>query len=247
MNILGIDVGGTGIKCGLVDVQSGELTTDRLRIATPEGAKPEDVSGVIKDMVRHFDYHGVIGVGFPSLIRSGVVMIAANIDKSWIGINAGELFEKKTGCQAYVINDADAAGLAEMRFGAAKEYPKGVVLFLTVGTGIGSALFVNGILLPNTELGHLELRGKDAERRASDSARKRKKLTWKEWAQDFQEYLDHVSLLFSPDVIILGGGVSKDVDKFVPFLKSPAKIIPAKLQNQAGIVGAAMYAMEQSG
>lgn len=246
MNILGVDIGGTGIKGALVDLENGQLTTDRLRLETPEGAKPQDMAQVVMDIVHHFAYQGPIGLGFPSLIRNGVVMIAANIDKSWIGLNAGDLFAKKTGCPSYVINDADAAGLAELRFGAAREFTQGVVLFLTIGTGIGSALFVDGILLPNTELGHLELKGKDAERRVSDAARKRKELTWKEWAVDLQEYLEHVSMLFSPDVIIIGGGASKNADKFLPFLQLDAKIIPATLQNQAGIIGAAMFAHEKT-
>lgn len=246
MNILGVDIGGTGIKGALVDLENGQLTTDRLRLETPEGAKPQDMAQVVMDIVHHFAYQGPIGLGFPSLIRNGVVMIAANIDKSWIGLNAGDLFAKKTGCPSYVINDADAAGLAELRFGAAREFTRGVVLFLTIGTGIGSALFVDGILLPNTELGHLELKGKDAERRVSDAARKRKELTWKEWAVDLQEYLEHVSMLFSPDVIIVGGGASKNADKFLPFLQLDAKVIPATLQNQAGIIGAAMFAHEKT-
>lgn len=246
MNILGVDIGGTGIKGALVDLENGQLTTDRLRLETPEGAKPQDMAQVVMDIVHHFAYQGPIGLGFPSLIRNGVVMIAANIDKSWIGLNAGDLFAKKTGCPSYVINDADAAGLAELRFGAAREFTRGVVLFLTIGTGIGSALFVDGILLPNTELGHLELKGKDAERRVSDAARKRKELTWKEWAVDLQEYLEHVSMLFSPDVIIIGGGASKNADKFLPFLQLDAKVIPATLQNQAGIIGAAMFAHEKT-
>ncbi len=245
MDVLGIDVGGTGIKGALVNTETGEMITERMRLETPEGAKPNDVADVVLNLVHHFSYHGPIGVGFPSLIRNGVAMIAANIDKSWIGTNACDLFGKKTGCPAYVINDADAAGLAELRFGAAKEFNKGVVLFLTVGTGIGSALFVDGLLLPNTELGHLELKHKDAERRVSDAARKRRKLTWKEWAEDFQEYLEHVSMLFSPDVIIIGGGASKNFEKFEHFLDLQAKVIPAQLQNQAGIIGAAMYARSQ--
>ncbi len=247
MNILGIDIGGTGIKGAMVNTDTGEMITDRLRLETPEGARPKDVAGVVLDIVHHFAYQGPVGVGFPSLIRGGIVKIAANIDRSWIGLNASELFEQKTGCPTYVVNDADAAGMAELRFGAAKEYPKGVVLFLTIGTGIGSALFVDGVLLPNTELGHLELNGKDAEKRVSDAARKHKKLTWKEWAGDLQEYLDFVSLLFSPDVIIIGGGASKNTDKYLQYLKLEAKIIPATLQNQAGIIGAAMFARDKSG
>lgn len=247
MNILGIDIGGTGIKGAMVNTDTGEMITDRLRLETPEGAKPKDVAGVVLDIVHHFDYHGPVGVGFPSLIRNGVLQIAANIDKSWIGVNAGELFERATGCPTYVVNDADAAGMAELRFGAARDYARGVVLFLTIGTGIGSALFVDGILLPNTELGHLELHGKDAEKRVSDAARKRKKLTWKEWAGDLQEYLEFVSLLFSPDIIIIGGGASKNSDKFLQYLKLDAKVIPATLQNQAGIIGAAMFAKDNVG
>lgn len=247
MNVLGIDIGGTGIKGAIVNTETGEMITERLRLETPEGAKPKDVAGVVLDIVHHFAYQGPVGIGFPSLIRNGVLQIAANIDKSWIGLNAGEHFEHATGCPSYVINDADAAGMAELRFGAARDYSKGVVLFLTIGTGIGSALFVDGLLLPNTELGHLELNGKDAEKRVSDAARKRKKLTWKEWAVDLQEYLEYVSLLFSPDVIIIGGGASKNTDKYLQYLKLDAKIIPATLQNQAGIIGAAMFAKDKAG
>jgi len=176
------------------------------------------------------------------VVHHGVAYSAANIDKSWIGTDVSALLTGETGCKSYVLNDADAAGLAEMEFGAGKAYKKGVVAMLTIGTGIGSALFIDGKLFPNTEFGHIEIRGKDAERRASDATRERKKWTWEEWAMRFQEVLSTYERLFSPDVFIIGGGASKSFDQYVRFLRIRAEIIPAKLLNQAGLVGAAVYA-----
>jgi polyphosphate glucokinase len=246
MAILGIDFGGSGIKGGLVDENTGEMLGERFRLPTPEFAKPGDVADVMKQIVDHFNYQGPVGVGLPAVILQGVVNTAANIDHSWIGVNSEELFSQVTGCPCYVVNDADAAGVAEMSYGVGKEYEKGVVLFLTIGTGIGSAIFVNGHLVPNTELGHIEVRGKDAERRASDATRKRKELTWQDWAERLGEVLGRLDALLWPDVIVLGGGVSKEWENYLPFIHIRAKIIPAKLLNQAGIVGAAIYAYQQA-
>ena len=246
MPILGIDIGGSGIKGALVNEETGEVLTARFRIPTPDHAKPDDVAKIVKEIVKHFDYKGPIGIGLPAAILHGVAFTAANIDHSWIGTNAEDLFKEATGCDCYVVNDADAAGVAEMAFGIGKEIKQGVVLFLTLGTGIGSALFVDGELVPNTELGHIEVRGKDAEWRASDAIRKKKSLKWKEWAGRLEEVLNKLDGLFWPDLIVLGGGVSKDWEKFIPHIKIRARVVPAELLNQAGIVGAAMYAWQKS-
>ena len=201
---------------------------------------------VVQEVVAHFDYKGPVGYGFPAVVLKGKVYTAANIDKSWIGLDAAGLFSGFTKCHAYVLNDADAAGIAEMKFGVGKDYPKGVVLMLTLGTGIGSAIFLDGKLVPNLEFGHLEIRGKDAEVRASDAARQRKDLSWEKLAERLQEYLSTVERLIWPDVVVLGGGISKEWQKFTPFLKLRAKILPAQLLNQAGMIGAALYADEKS-
>jgi polyphosphate glucokinase len=247
MEVLGIDVGGSGIKGAIVDISSGKLLTDRLRITTPEGAEPEDVGRVVSELVKHFEWKGLVGCGFPSLIRNGVALIAANIDQSWVGINVADLFYQSTGCQFFVVNDADAAGIAEMTLGIGKEYSNGVVLFLTLGTGIGSAIFLDGKLLPNTEFGHMEVRGKDAEKRASAAVKTHKHLSYFEWSIKLEEVLEKMELLISPDVIIIGGGVSKDAEEFIPHLNLMAKVVPAQLRNQAGIIGAALFAYQQSG
>jgi polyphosphate glucokinase len=241
-DILGIDVGGSGIKGAIVNLETGEFTSGRERIPMPEGGRPADVAKTIQDLVHMLNYTGAIGCGFPTLIIGGVALSAANIDKSWINMNVEDLFCQATGQSVYVLNDADAAGLAEMMFGIGKNMSKGVVLFLTIGTGIGSAIFLDGKLLPNTEFGHIQIRGKDGEARASDAARKRKYQSWKRWAKSLQEYLTTMEALISPDVIILGGGVSKTANEFLPFLHTRAKILPAQLQNRAGIIGAASYA-----
>jgi polyphosphate glucokinase len=246
MGILGIDIGGSGIKGCLVNVELGQLETPRFRLDTPPGAKPDEMAAVVREIVSHFDYKGPVGYGFPSVVLNGKVYTAANIDKSWIGLDAAGLFSGFTKCPAYVLNDADAAGIAEMKFGVGKDYPKGVVLMLTLGTGIGSAIFLDGKLVPNLEFGHLEIRGKDAEERASDAARQRKDLSWEKWAERLQEYLSTAERLIWPDVVVLGGGISKEWQKFTPFLKLRAKILPAQLLNQAGMIGAALYADEKS-
>lgn len=241
MEILGVDIGGSGIKGAPVNVETGEMMAERYRLATPEGAKPQDVTDTIAALVEYFQWKGQVGVGFPAAVRKGNILTAANIDKSWIGINAEETFKQRTGCNFHVANDADVAGFAEMAFGAARG-EKGVVLMLTLGTGVGTAIFVNGQLVPNTELGHIEIRGKDAELRAADSARERKGWTYKEWAVRLDEYLGKMENLFWPDLIVIGGGVSKYADKFFPYLHTRARLVQAQLLNQAGIVGAAMYA-----
>jgi polyphosphate glucokinase len=246
MTVLGIDFGGSGIKGALVDETTGAMSGERFRLETPEGARPKDVAGVVKEIAQHFNWKGAIGVGLPGVVIHGVVFTAANIDPSWIGVNAEELFSQATGCPVYVVNDADAAGVAEMSHGIGKRLGKGVVLFLALGTGIGSAIFLDGKLIPNTEFGHIEVRGKDAEKRASDAIRKRKDLSWKEWAERLQEVLERLDMLMWPDLIVIGGGVSKESENYLPLIHLRTKVVPAELLNQAGIIGAAMYAWQRS-
>ena len=239
MKVLGIDIGGSGIKGAPVDIRSGKMLAERYRIPTPKPAKPRAVAKTVKELVQHFDWSGPIGVGFPAVIQHGVARTAANIDKAWIGTNAISLLEDTTDCPVKVVNDADAAGLAEVTFGGGKG-KSGLIILLTIGTGIGSALVKDGDLIPNTEFGHLKFKGGIAEHYAADSARKKFDLSWKEWAKRFDEYLNHVYKLFYPDLFILGGGASKKFDKFEEQLTVPTKVVPAKLLNQAGIVGAAL-------
>ncbi len=236
---LGIDIGGTGIKAAPVDLETGTLLAPRERILTPKPATPEAVAGVVAQLAKHFDWTASIGAAFPAVVKGGLVHTAANIDESWVDTDAAEVFSRVAGMPVTVVNDADAAGLAEMRFGAAQGRTDTVVM-LTLGTGIGSAVFHNGVLVPNTELGHLKIRGKDAERRASEIARERDKLSWKQWAKRLNEYLAELERLLWPDLIVVGGGISKKADKFLPKLKTQAEIVPAKLLNEAGIVGAAI-------
>lgn len=245
MAVFGIDIGGSGIKGALVDVDKGDFLTERYRLPTPEKSTPRAVAEVVKKVVDHFEWNGPIGAGFPAVIHNGVAHTAANVHESWIGTNVDELLGEVTGMPVFTVNDADAAGLAEMTFGVGRNYHKGVVVMLTLGTGIGSAIFLDGKLLPNTEFGHMEVRGKDAEKRASDAVRKEKEWSYKKWSKRLQEVLDHIEMLFSPDVIIIGGGVSKDAHEFLPFLKTRAILTPAELRNQAGIVGAALYAQQR--
>ncbi|HEY3230899.1 MAG TPA: ROK family protein [Roseiflexaceae bacterium] len=241
MEILGIDIGGTGIKGAPVDTERGVLLADRHRIPTPQPARPDAVSDVVAEVAKYFEWSGPVGCTFPAVIKNGVAYSAANVDKTWIGADAEMLLQRKTGCRLLLLNDADAAGIAEMHFGAGKGH-MGVVIMITLGTGIGSALFFEGRLIPNTELGHIEIRGKDAERRASDHAREVKDLSWDKWAKYVDEYLDRLEALFSPDLFIIGGGVSKKHEKFVPMLNTRAQIVTAQLLNEAGIVGAALAA-----
>jgi polyphosphate glucokinase len=243
MTALGIDIGGSGIKGALIDTDSGELLTERHRIPTPENAPPDAVLDVVGQMVQHFTWQGPLGCTFPAVIKQGVAHSAANIDTAWIGIDVQAAIREQTGCATLVLNDADAAGIAEMRFGAGRGHD-GIVFVLTIGTGIGSAIFVRGHLLPNTELGHLEIRGKDGEHRASDRVRKEKELSWDSWAAKLNEYLGRVEALFHPDLFILSGGVSKKHEKYLHMLTTRAQIVPADLLNNAGIVGAALAAKE---
>ena len=242
MQILGIDIGGSGIKGAPVDIKKGVLADKRYRIPTPQPSEPEAIADVVAEIVQHFEWHGPIGCTFPAVIRHGVAYSAANVDKSWVGTNGEKLLAKKTGCPALLINDADAAGFAEMKFGAGKGH-QGVVILLTLGTGIGSAIFTNGQLVPNTEFGHMDIRGKDAEDRASDRVRKAKDLSWEKWAERLNEFLGQMEMLFSPDLFIIGGGVSKKHEKYFHFLNTQADIVPAQMRNEAGIIGAAGAAM----
>lgn len=241
MEILGIDVGGSGIKGAPVDTETGELVRERIRIKTPRPAKPKAVISTIVELVNQFEYSGPLGVGFPAVILNGIVMSAANVDYRWINYPGVEGIRKAVGHPVALVNDADAAGIAEMTFGAGRDQ-MGVVMILTLGTGIGSALFIDGKLVPNTELGHMYLRNRkiDAEDYASDRIRVKKKLTWKAWAGRLDNYLHHIEVLFSPNLIILGGGVSKKHNNFIPRLTVRTEVVPAELLNEAGIVGAAM-------
>ena len=243
MTLLGIDIGGTGIKGAPVDVETGQLTAERFRIETPQPSVPNAVADVVKQVAAHFSYSGPAGVTFPAVVKHGVTYTAANVDRSWIGTNAGELFSRHIGGPVTVVNDADAAGVAEMRFGAGKDR-NGVIILVTLGTGIGSAVFLDGQLLPNSEFGHLMIRGKAAERRASEKVRVDKKLSWKQWAKRISEFLNEMEKLFSPDLFIIGGGISKKAEKFFPFLttKTEVIIVPAQMRNEAGIIGAAYLA-----
>jgi polyphosphate glucokinase len=243
VDVLGIDIGGSGIKAGPVDVASGTMTAERIKVATPRPALPGAVADAVKGLVAGFGWAGPTGIAFPGVVIGGITYTAANLDPSWIGLDARALFAEATGLRASVLNDADAAGLAEMKFGAgAGEW--GTVLMLTFGTGIGSALFTDGHLVPNTEFGHIEIRGKDAEKRASERARALHDLSWGKWAGRVDDYLLHVEALVSPSLFIIGGGISRNADRFIPLLTSVrARIVPAALHNDAGIVGAAMAAV----
>jgi len=242
MHALGIDIGGTGMKAAPVDLDTGKFLADRVKIATPQPALPDTVAGVAKKLVGAFSWSGPIGVTFPGVVINGVTRTAANLDKAWIGLDARSLLSKAAGQEVRLLNDADAAGIAEMTFGAGSGEP-GTVLMVTLGTGIGSALFVNGILIPNTEFGHLEIRGKDSEHRASERAKAQHEMSWKQWAKNVNEYLEHVEAMLSPQLIIIGGGISKQSDKFIPlFTGLKAKVVPAAMHNDAGITGAAMAA-----
>ena len=242
MQAFGIDIGGTGIKAAAVDVATGRMLTDRKKIPTPHPATPEAVADVVREIAKSFDWTGLTGATFPGVVTAGTIRTAANVAKSWIGTDAAGLFGKAIGGEVAVLNDADAAGIAEMTFGAGNG-ERGTALMLTFGTGIGSALFTGGLLVPNTEFGHLEIRGKDAESRASERGKLAHDWGWTDWAQRVDEYLQHVEALLSPDLIIVGGGVSKESEKWVPLLTGVrARIVPAALHNDAGIVGAAMAA-----
>jgi polyphosphate glucokinase len=251
---IGIDIGGSGIKASAVDLATGELRGDRFRIATPNPSVPDAVVMATARLVGRIgralpaarDAAAVpVGVGIPSVVIDGVTRSAANIDSGWIGYPAETEFRRALSRHVTIVNDADAAGVAEMRFGAGIDQ-RGTVLVLTLGTGVGSAVFVDGVLVPNTELGHMEIRGRDAERRSAANARIRRGLSWKAWAADLDEHLVAIDRLFSPNLFILGGGVSKNPAKFIPFLTVRVPVVPAQLRNDAGIVGAAMVAAERA-
>ena len=238
MKRLGIDIGGSGIKGALVDTKAGCFVGERHRIPTPQPATPRAVAETVRAIVEQFHYSGPLGVGLPAVVQQGIARTAANIHQDWIGTDAEALLQAATGCPTRVINDADAAGIAEMRFGAGRDCP-GVVMVVTLGTGIGSALFTNGRLLPNTELGHLMVGGIEAEHHASDAVRKREDLGWKKWAARLDDVLHAYQALWWPDRFILGGGVSKKHEKFLGRLTVEAEVLPARLLNEAGIIGAA--------
>lgn len=255
MQAFGIDIGGSGIKGAPVHLESGALSAERYKIATPHPADPPDVVDGVLKVVRNFGWTGPVGVTFPGVVTGGVTRSAANLSPSWIGLDAAELMASRLNTRVVVVNDADAAGTAEMTYGAGRtqwgrgdrhwESGRGPTIVLTLGTGIGSAVFVDGVLLPNTELGHLELHGHDAEKRASAKAREAEGLSWARWASRLEDYLTHVEKLFSPDLFVIGGGISREADMFLPLLgRVTTRIVAAELHNDAGIVGAAMATEE---
>src|SRR4051794_1961244 len=242
----GIDFGGTGIKGAPVDLDKGEFAAERERVKTPSPSTPQAVAEIFVDLLGRFpDSKGAVGVTVPGVVRRGVVHSAANIDEAWIGTDADKLFTDATGRDVHVVNDADAAGLAEVRYGAAKGR-SGLVIVTTLGTGIGSAFVYNGVLVPNSELGHIEIDGYDAEKRAASSVKDAEGLSYPEWAKRLTRYYQTLEKLFSPDLFVVGGGVSKKADKFLPLVDIDTEIIPATLLNAAGIVGAALCASESS-
>ncbi len=243
MAVLGIDIGGSGIKGNLVDPFTGRLEAERHKIATPQPSIPDAVAEVVAEMIAHFDYRGPVGCTFPAIVRRGIVLSAANVDEAWIGKNAEEVFESRShGCQFTMLNDADAAGVAEMEFGAGHGRG-GVVIMVTFGTGIGSGFFIDGVLVPNTELGHLELAGHaPVEDWAAARTKKQEGLSWEEWAARASVYLNHLDRLFNPDLLILGGGISRKWERIGPLVDVDVEIVPAEFENEAGIVGAAMVA-----
>ncbi|WP_028804662.1 polyphosphate--glucose phosphotransferase [Streptomyces sp. 142MFCol3.1] len=249
MQIFGVDIGGSGIKGAPVDLDRGDLAQERYKVLTPHPATPDAVADGVKEVVGHFGWSGPVGITFPGVVTGGAtIRTAANVDKGWIDTDARALLgERLGGLPVTVLNDADAAGVAEMQFGAGRDR-QGTVILLTFGTGIGSALFIDGDLVPNTELGHLELGGHEAEKRASTKVKEDQDLSWERWAHRVQKYLAHVEMLFSPELFIIGGGVSRKADKFLHLIEGiKAELVPAQLQNNAGIVGAAMRAAKAGG
>jgi polyphosphate glucokinase len=240
---IGIDIGGTGIKGALVDTKSGKLLTDRIRMETPEGGRPDDISKVVASIVRELraDKDAPVGICFPAVVQHGVSKSAANVSKEWIDYDADAHFTETLGRKVHMLNDADAAGYAEAKFGAARKQ-RGLTIMTTLGTGIGTALLYDGKLIPNAELGHLPLNGIDAEKLAAFSAKERENLTWEAWAERLQGYYSLLEALLVPDLFIVGGGVSKEHENFLPLLKLKTPIIPAELRNSAGIIGAASLA-----
>ena len=241
--VLGIDIGGTGMKGAPVDIEKGVLLDDRFRIDTPHPPRPEPMLSVIGQIIEHFKWTGRVGCGFPGVMKKGEVFTAANLSKKWIGVNIRDEIDKMSSCEAAVINDADAAGLAEMKFGAGKERNGkggGVVVMVTLGTGIGTAVFADGQLVHNTELGHIEIEGKDAEKRAAASRKEKDNLSWKKWGKKVNKYLQTMEMLLSPDLFIIGGGVSKKPERFFKYIDVRAELVAASMHNEAGIVGAAL-------
>jgi polyphosphate glucokinase len=244
MNILGIDIGGSAVKGAPVNTHTGKLLAERHRIETPERLSPDRMADVVAEITRHFKWRGRIGVGFPGVIHGTQAKTAANLDKRFVDCDLGALFGKATGCKVSVVNDADAAGVAEIKFGAGKNR-QGTVLLLTLGTGVGSALFYRGVLYPNSELGHLPIRGRAAEKHVAASVRKAKDLSWHDWGKRLNDYLGTLEDILWPELIILGGGVSAKSEKFFKYLKTRAPLVPAEFENEAGIVGAALWASRQ--
>ncbi|MFP4025669.1 MAG: polyphosphate--glucose phosphotransferase [Thiohalospira sp.] len=242
MEVLGIDVGGSGIKGTIVNTKTGEFVTERHRIKTPQPATPEVIAETIRKIVDFYNWKGKVGCGFPAVIQNGVIKTAANIDQACISVNANKVFSEVTQCSVKVFNDADAAGFAELKFGDAKNF-NGLAIFLTIGTGIGSAIFNQGKLIPNSELGHIYMKnGLKGEHFASDAVRKKENLSWNDWTKRFNEYLQYLDKLFYPDLFIIGGGTSKKFEKFESLLTIKTPVQPAKLLNNAGIIGAALLA-----
>jgi polyphosphate glucokinase len=244
---IGIDIGGTGIKGALVDVKSGTLLSDRIRMETPEGGRPKDIANALKSLIAQLPKSDGLPVGicFPAIVKDGVTMSAANVSDEWINLDADKLFEKELKRTVHVLNDADAAGLAEAKYGAARRV-KGLVVMVTLGTGIGTALLYNGRLIPNSELGHLEIDGVDYESLAAVSAKERENLTWAQWAKRLQKYFGKLETYLSPNLFIVGGGVSKEHEDFLPLIKLATKIVPATNRNSAGILGAAYWAKKHT-
>ncbi|OMI39920.1 polyphosphate--glucose phosphotransferase [Streptomyces sparsogenes] len=241
--ILGVDIGGSGIKGAPVDLARGDLAEERFKVLTPQPSTPDAVADRVREVVDAFGWSGrPVGVTFPGVVTDGTTRTAANVDKGWIDVDAAALLGERLGSPVTVVNDADAAGIAEMTFGAGRGR-RGTVILLTFGTGIGSAVFTAGRLVPNTEFGHLELHGHEAEKRASSKAKEDHDLSWQTWAHRVQKYLAHLEMLFSPELFVIGGGVSRKAAKFLPLIEGiRAEVVPARLQNNAGIVGAAMAA-----
>lgn len=243
MKVLGLDIGGTGIKGAIVDTATGEMLTERERLDTPHPATVAACGETISKVVKTLEWEGIIGCGFPAIIKNGVAKSAGNISQEWIDTSVEGLVEQVTGCKNVVLNDADAAGLAELKFGAGKDV-KGTVIVVTLGTGIGTAIFIDGKLLPNTEFGQVRFRGDKAEKYAAGSVRKNEALSWEVWGHRVNEYLHYMDVLFSPSLFILGGGVSKKFEKFEPYIDVQTKVVPAAMQNNAGIIGAACAAAD---
>jgi polyphosphate glucokinase len=244
MKFLGIDIGGSAVKGAPVDVNTGRLLAERFRVAMPDLLTPRQMSRAVGDLVRHFAWTGPVGIGFPGVIHGARTMTSANLHPSFIGFNTAKLFGDATGCRVSLVNDADAAGVAEMKFGAGRDV-RGTVVLLTLGTGVGSSLFYNGVLFPNTEFGHFPIRGRSAERTISSSARKRRGADWEKWGTELGAYFRMLEAVLWPELIIVGGGISTKSEKFFKYLKTRARVVPAALHNEAGIVGAALWAAGQ--